>query len=416
VLPLLALPAAALWAEARSAGTRAMAATLLVMSVVITISLVVVDSGRLVYNFRDGFSLAAERLSPIVDLPRGMPSFFRQTWPGAVARGAIWIGALCGAFLAVAAIGRRPDARRETLAWAAPACVAVAIMVALTLVWELDRVQAATPQTSALHVLEHYNPRIRPLAISFNPFLRGAPEAFLQRLIISTPTRRPAQPRRTLLVVPDVVPAGQYLLIPSEGSDRSRAAGHAKLNIGRLSHPISTWDLSGAGGLGLELFLPVDVASLVVEGDDAAAASGRWALHPKNVLPRASLPTSAPARRAEPYGGAVAYFFDARAFPEDRGIWIAGGAASSFAVTLAGNDASQLVLRNAPVKNRVTLEIDAERQVLNLGPGEERTIPLRPSPNRATLIRVQTTSGFYPSEVEPGSTDTRFLGVWMELR
>jgi hypothetical protein len=66
VLPLLALPGAWLWSDARRASTRAMAAALLVFSIGITIALVVVDAGRLVYNFRDGISLAAEQVNPVV--------------------------------------------------------------------------------------------------------------------------------------------------------------------------------------------------------------------------------------------------------------------------------------------------------------------------------------------------------------
>jgi hypothetical protein len=411
LLPLLAVPGAWLWKDARHAATRAIAIALLLVSISITLSLVVVDAGRLVYNFRDGYSLAAERLSPLVDLPQGMPSFFRQSVAGAVLRAAIWLAAMSGAWMLL-----RIVERRSLLALATPACLAAALMIALSAVWRLDGVAAATAETSQLSLLAHYNPRLRPLGLSLAPPAIESPEHILSRIAIATPTRRPAPPAHTLLVAPGIVPAGTYELRPRNPSAPN---GTARLVIGRLAKPIRTWNLGTDlrdGALAFDL--PVNVGSLVVEGDDAAVEAGGFTLVPTRIVSGSARLTDGYARRVQQYGPALAFFFDDGAFPEEPGVWIRGNAESTIAVTLAEPGAVlQLFLRNAPVKNRLTVDVDGERSVIELQPGEERTLPLQVSGTRAaSLIRFRTDTGFRPSEVEPGSTDNRFLGTWVEFR
>ncbi|MCM3878593.1 MAG: hypothetical protein ND807_00655, partial [Vicinamibacterales bacterium] len=192
VLPLLALPGAYLWKEARHSATRAMAIALLLASAGISLSLVVVDSGRLAYNFRDGYSLAAERLSPIVDLPQGLPTFFRQSSAGAVSRAVIWLAAMWFAWLALRLVERRfARSGRAALALATPACLAAAVMTALSIEWRVDRVTGATAATSQIDLLSAYDMRMRPVGLTLVPFTIQSPEAILSKMAITTPTRRP---------------------------------------------------------------------------------------------------------------------------------------------------------------------------------------------------------------------------------
>jgi hypothetical protein len=83
----------------------------------------------------------------------------------------------------------------------------------------------------------------------------------------------------------------------------------------------------------------------------------------------------------------------------------------------AGPGALGLFVRNAPVRNQLIVQAGRWRMELTLNPGEERTlsIPLAPG-HRASEVRFETTAGFRPSDVEPGSRDARFLGVWVEVR
>jgi len=69
------------------------------------------------------------------------------------------------------------------------------------------------------------------------------------------------------------------------------------------------------------------------------------------------------------------------------------------------------------VDNRVRVSIDGRTEELELKPREERPLPIPAvAGRRASLITVDSDSGFRPSQVEPGSTDNRYLGVWIELR
>ena len=74
-----------------------------------------------------------------------------------------------------------------------------------------------------------------------------------------------------------------------------------------------------------------------------------------------------------------------------------------------------LLVRNAPVDNRVTFESGQWREEVALAAGEERHIqvPLGPD-KRAALVSATMASGFRPSESDARSRDDRFLGVWVQ--
>jgi len=219
------------------------------------------------------------------------------------------------------------------------------------------------------------------------------------------------------LLVPGIVPAGQYKL---ELENRGAAMGTAKLIIGRNARPVRTWNLqSDFRGGAVVVDLPVNVGSLVVAGDSTAMAAGRaLSLRPVVVVPPRKRLTNAYARRVERYGAGLAYFLDDEAFVEEPGFWVRGAGRTQFAVAPAEpNQPRQLSVRNAPVRNTVDVDIDGTKRTLDLQPGEERTLPMTFDAQRsAALINIYSRAGFRPSETDAKSTDTRFLGVWVELR
>jgi hypothetical protein len=411
VLPLLVLPGAWLWHKASHNATRAVGFGLLVVSIAITAVVVLADGGQLAYNFRDGFSRVAEWASPLVDLPQALPSFFRQTSGGATLRALIWIAPL----VLVWAILRLSDVKRG-LSMALPLGFACAAMCSATVVWSMDRVPGPTPDTSQLNLLEHADPRWRPRGVDLTRLLAAPSDVLVSNLLISTPRRRPAPPVRTLLLVPGVLPAGSYALRVSEPS---RAGGSARLVIGRNARPITSWDLGGDARDGEVRFdLPVDVGSIVVEGDDQAVReAGALALRPVQLLAPADRLTNRYARRVERYGPGLAYFLDDGAFIEEPGFWVRGGSDARFVATRATAGATiQLFLRNAPVPNHVTIDVDGAARTLELQPGEERLLPLTLGPRGSAMVHVESDAGFRPSAVDARSTDHRYLGVWVEFR
>ena len=100
VLPLLAIGAGHWWAGKRTALERAMATLGLACGAMVTTTLATVERGALVFAPREGTAGWLTWLSPLVDLPRGFPSFLRDSpslaWLGVLA----WLASLAlGSFV-----------------------------------------------------------------------------------------------------------------------------------------------------------------------------------------------------------------------------------------------------------------------------------------------------------------------------
>jgi hypothetical protein len=415
VLPLMAIPGAWLWATASRRSTRAAAIGAVTASLLVTAALASVDGGRLVYNTLDGYARLAEWITPTIDLPLALPSFFRQSTGEAVARAMVWV-----VFLAAAVAGLRWLERSRyasgTLGLAAPLCIAGGIMGAATTVWALDSVAVFNPE-STLSTLPTYSARLRPIGVDFGRSAFASAETLLPVLVVSTPVRRGPPSPGTLLLVPTPIPGGEYEVRLHHGP---HGDGRARLVIGRMARPLKTWDLATDFRSPVTIRFPVTVGSLAVLGDDRAAGGG-LTLVPRRIWEGSSFLTRDIARRVERYGPAQASFFagyDGSVFLEDPGFWVRGGRSVQLAVAPEdGERPLAMFVRNAAVSNLVQLEMNGETHTLQLQPREELTLPVPIDTNRpGALITIQSTSGFRPSEVEPGSTDTRLLGVWIEFR
>ena len=109
------------------------------------------------------------------------------------------------------------------------------------------------------------------------------------------------------------------------------------------------------------------------------------------------------------------YFLDDRSFPEPSGFWVAGSRETTFAIRPdAPRSTVPVLLRNGAADNTIDLESRAWRESVALKAGEERRVdvPIDPA-NGSALLKISSSSGFRPSEVNPASRDTRFLGVFV---
>lgn len=229
-------------------------------------------------------------------------------------------------------------------------------------------------------------------------------------LTVAAPVRRsvrgaPRPLNRPLAAFP-MVPAGTYLL-----SVKDHGAGDGLLMVGVgndqfaiVTQPVSLFEA------GVRIHLPAGARTLAIRGDEGARDQVDGVeLHP---LTLDSPPmTTDVARRAVRYGRTVVFFFDEGAFPEPSGFWVGGERDTR---VVASPDAPggtvSLILRNAPVENRLTLESGGRPEEIVLQPNEERLIEM---PAGTTLLRIRSSSGFRPSAVDPNSRDTRFLGVFV---
>jgi hypothetical protein len=154
VLPTLAVFIASAWTRASPVERRAWL-TLLLISASISAVLIGVDRGSLAWNFRDAQARWLEWLAPLVNLPRGSPSYF-WVFPALmpfVFHVVLWIGIPVGLWIAGSRLSRRhawTDAScRLACAWWA----ALSLMAAVQAGWWMNRTNGLDPLRSQFAVL-----------------------------------------------------------------------------------------------------------------------------------------------------------------------------------------------------------------------------------------------------------------------
>ena len=417
VLPLLAVPAAAVWMTAGRTG-RLMASTSLVLTAVASLVVVGVDRGRLAFNTREAPALWLEWFGRLADLTRAVPMWARETDVPLFRAVAVWIGTAIGVWLVLRAIARtRAMADRRVFQTAAVALLGAAFMTAASVVWALEGVSGRTAVPSQLQLLGAVARNPRAVALQLDPPARIAATGLPARLRLEvrrSPTRRPgARDTPPLFALPQL-PAGRYRLTVA-GDD---ARGWLMVGIARDPRdPFALRTVQVSGGP-IDLLFPVDVRGLFIRGDeDAWRTVGTLAIEPVSVTRPGDRLSADIARRAARYGDSLVYFLDDRSFPEPEAFWVGGGRDTTILLQPDhAKSSARLLVRNAPVDNRVTLSVGGWRRELRLAPGEEQglEIPLDAARGGA-LVHVESASGFRPAEQDPASRDQRFLGVWIKV-
>jgi hypothetical protein len=404
VLMLGGIFAAIAWRRMTERGTRAASVAALLVTAFTTLMLAFVERGRLAFNVRDGVALWLEWLSPLADLPRGFPSFFRGPMTNLALHAAVWMAALGIAWLALRRIGRDRLRGRAALASATALTFAFAAMAALTVVWRLDRAPGVTPAPAQLALIRAAAAG-RSVGVRLFPPAITSADAIVSSLRITSPERALNGSReRPAVAVHGWIPAGSYDIL-------GHHADPLRLRIRRPDDPIFTLEPNET-----TIRLPVDVPSLIGHASNPAPGAAPLVLRAALVSPLFDdRPRAHQARR---YGRTVVYFLDDAAFAESDAFWIGGGSTTEVVVQPdGGGGEATIFLRNAPVENSLLLSSGSWRDERKLTPGEEReiTIPLDTS-RGATRLRLHSASGFRPSEVDHRSTDPRFLGVWIQFR
>jgi hypothetical protein len=417
MLPLLAIPVAVCWSAGHTRATRVTIAGALVATIFASCALVLVGGGRLAYNVRQSYALWLEWLNGATDMARGMPAWWRGSEMLLYRDTAIWLGAFAAAWGVLRAVQRWPPFRsRGTLAAAAAALYAIAIMAALSIVWTLAGAKPRQPVPAQLELLRRLGSEPHVLAWSLSDARRVAGSDVPAMLRIepraSTAPGGAGTNDRPLYQVP-LVPAGVYRLRPRGGDP----AGWLMIGIGRDQFSLRSGPLSSMPQP-IVLTLPVDVRAIVVRGDELTRRTIRGlTIEPVSIVPAASRLSDAVARRALQYGSTTVFFMDERSFPEPEAFWIGGARQASFVLQPAGPQATvTLLLRNAPVDNNVAIESGQWHDVMRLSPGEERQVVVPIAAQRgAAVVTVSATAGFRPSAVDANSHDGRFLGVWIRV-
>ncbi len=408
VLPLLAVPLAAWWAQGPVG--RGIIGILTLVSAAITLTLVGHDRGSLIYNGRDGHSLLLDWLSPTVDLTLGVPSVHRDGAATAAADLAIWaVAALVVAGAWVLLSRWRP--RAAVTAVAGVVAAPLVAMLALPVVWAGRDRPAVTPPTSQMALLARWQPERRPLGMELTPTRPLTLADVMRRLALSTNLRGHRTPvLRPLLLIPGL-PAGEFDLVV-EG--RSRLAGTLTVRLGRDDLTMEVWPLDGrpAGNTGLVLRLPAVAHSITITGDGAARESiRRLALRPRSL---SDLREARPAvLRASRLGDLVLFALDDEAYMESGAAWVRGERRARFIVQPDAGATPVVRLTGGPIANSVSLESGDWKVVLPLAPEEARDVTLPPAALSPATLSVTSATGFRPSEFDAGVLDTRQLGVYL---
>jgi hypothetical protein len=415
VLPMLVIPAAAGWTAIRHRSTRATALATLVFTAFASASLVFVDGGRLAFNIRQGYALWLEWLNAGTDLSRGLPSWWRGSEGIFYVQIAVWILAIAAAWAILRALEGTSRLRTSgALAAAAGTAYAVAAMCAITALWSMAGIRGGVLTPGQMELLRRLRSE-QPALVRELPAMRRLARQDVPAMLRIAPARSTTlggagQNDRPLYQIP-AVPAGRYRL-ELRGA---RAAGWLMVGIGRDQFSIRSGPLASPPEPIL-LDFPVDVRAIVVRGDEQARASiGALTIVPLSLVRTSARVARGTATRAVRYDGTTAYFLDDRSFAEPSAFWVGGGRTSSVVVQSDVPGDLTILVRNGPVANHAALRAGTWAAEFPLAPGEERHVQVpADAAHSATLLTIQSASGFRPSWVDPNSRDTRFLGLWIQ--
>jgi hypothetical protein len=414
VLGMLTIPAAVAWTAIRDRATRTTVWMALAFSLFATAVLVFAEGGRLAFNTREGYAAWLEWLNPALDLGRAQPAFWRGREGEMYRDAAIWGLGLAAAWGVLRSLQHARWARGQAaFGTVAVAVFALAATAVVPMVWRAGGARGATETPGQLDLLRGLS--TEPRVLTFDPAsyrrLTRADAAGRLRIRPARATESGGAGRddRPLYIVPQV-PAGRYRVIL-----QGAGGGWMMLGIGRDQFALRTEELP-ATLPPVEIDFPVNVRALIVRGDEALRRNVRGLLlEPLEIVRPGDRLTAATSRRAVRYAGAAVFFLDDYSYAEPEAFWVAGGGVSSVVVQPDGRGGlARLHLRNAPVENRVVLSSGRWEEAFTLAPGETRVVQVPMAPGRgAALLTISSAAGFRPSEVEPGSRDSRFLGVWI---
>jgi hypothetical protein len=414
VLPLLAVPAAVCWVGLEGRRERTLAVAALAFTGFATAVLVTVDRGRLAYNLRDTPALWLEWLSRPADLARAMPWWTRGGDLPFFADVAIWLAAAAGVVLVVRAAGSAL-ADRTAVALAYAWALAAAAMVASSAVWVVRGVDGHNVVGGQLGLLRGVAETPHAAGLDLSRLRAIQPSAVPRRVRIElsrplSDRRGASRDTRPLFDIPRV-PAGEYSVTPVARDPRGwLMVGIGSDQFSLVSGPLASPPQS------VHLRFPMTVRNISVRGDeDAHQSVSGLILEPIAVMPAGRWGAET-GRRAVKYGGSTVFFLDDRSFPEPEGFWLGGRRSSSIVVQADDSrPVLTMMMRNGPVANHATVDVAGARTELEFGPGEERQVSIPVDASRgAAHVTVSVTGGFRPSEQDPASRDTRFLGIWVK--
>lgn len=442
-LPLLLLPVAAQWQACEGRNVRrALQRVLLCVGGALTVLLAIAQSGLLLVAGRDGSSQVLEYLAPSTPVWTLLPTFLRQSPVQAWTLVALWGGlALLQGVLFPGRRLRPGRPGRDHLLAVSQVALMIGVASGLaTLAFAPSTAAPALEERPRVRLLDEYDASRRPLAIRYDPLTRidtaTVPELF-PLVVHAAGDRRedratqlfgrrlslPAGTYGVDLVFPPAAPVagpGQ----PAPPSPTPSVDGALAVHAGRLSPPLETWSVSVTPpGVWARTFsLPVDIGFVGFKASaPIAAVSPRLRLTPQRIVDASARPQTPAVLGSATQAGLAVLVHGEDAWPEPTGIWLRGRSSVMLTLVFPDDAMRTFDLRAGAVPVTVTAQWGGTTTSWDLAPGQvvRTTIDAPPGRDgqqgRSSQLRLTTSDGFVPADVDPASRDRRLLGAWIEL-
>jgi hypothetical protein len=434
-LPVLVLPVAAHWTACATQPLRRAAQRLLLcVGTAMTVLLASAQGGLLLVAGRDGTSQVLEYLAPSTPVWTLLPTFLRQPPAQAWLAVALWAGVALVAGHLIGRFWQRAGSagRQHVAAWLLVVTTGALLSGIGARALMPGTAPAPLDERPRVRLLDEFDASRRPLAIRYDPLTRvdpaGVPELF--PLVVHAAGDRREDRATQLFGRRLSLPAGTYgvdLIFPAPSAGASAPTtvdGVLAVHAGRVSPPLDTWSVSVAppGSWGRTFSLPVDIGFV---GFRASApiteAAPRLRLTPQRIVDASARPQTPAVLGSQTYAGLSVLVHGDDAFPEPTGLWLRGRSTVMLTLVFPDDAWRTFDLRAGAVPVQVTAQWGGTTATWDLAPGQvARTVidapPQRPGQQgRSSQLRITTSSGFVPAEIDPNSRDRRLLGAWLEL-
>ena len=276
---------------------------------------------------------------------------------------------------------------------------------------------------SRLTALDGFDTRVRPAAIVYDPLHRTSAADVIPKLSLGvTPLQRTAsQPVRVIHNGRFSLPAGTYAIDVRFGDQVPEQPATLSLQIGRVGPPLESWSVQPVAGetWHTSLRLPVDAAFVGLSGPvELERAIASISITPTAIVDAGARPRVPLVLAAALYPGASFYFHMEQMYPEPEGFWTPGGQAGDVTLAVPPERTTPVVLRihSGARANTATLSSFGWQRRYMLTPGLVVEVELPPVTDGVLPLTISTTDGFSPRDLDPASSDSRFLGIWVEVK
>jgi hypothetical protein len=258
--------------------------------------------------------------------------------------------------------------------------------------------------------------------MTYSPLHRGAAIDVVPQLTLGVrpQQRTDRQPLRVIHNGRFSLPAGTYQIAVRFNQRAPEQAVPLALQVGRVGPPLQSWTVQAQPGQvwTTTLWLPVSASFVGLRGPtEIESAIDAITITPTAVVDAGARPIVPAVIAAAHYGDVNVFFHDERMYPEPTGFWMPGNRTAQLTVAVPPGHTAPVVLRihSGGKANVATFTTFDWQREYSLVPGQAAEVEL-PMVNGSVIpLTVSVDTGFYPRDVDPQSTDQRFLGIWVEV-